>query len=230
MTARRRNLVVRSDGRPVNVARSAASSSCAPPAAAAGAPRTGSRAVPTELYHGEWERRRLRNVVHLTIGGCLGPCALANVVAAPLRRPGAVVSLDRLRRAGALALYDHIEAMLEADACLPPRPPGPLQFTASAWQSRPDGQPVDDHRPRRARSATPGARPQRLPRSTPRGPTLPTRDARLHERLGRLRAARRAAPQRRAGLRRALARARVRHGGGAVRARDRPPGRSSGRR
>ena len=35
--------------------------------------------VPAETFHREWERRRLRNVVHLTIGGCLGPCALANV-------------------------------------------------------------------------------------------------------------------------------------------------------
>jgi len=35
--------------------------------------------VPTELYHNEWERRKLRTKVHLSLGGCLGPCALANV-------------------------------------------------------------------------------------------------------------------------------------------------------
>ena len=35
--------------------------------------------IDTDLYHGEWMRRRFRNIVHLTVGGCLGPCALANV-------------------------------------------------------------------------------------------------------------------------------------------------------
>ncbi len=36
--------------------------------------------MPGELYHNEWERRKLRNTVHLTQGGCLGPCPLSNVV------------------------------------------------------------------------------------------------------------------------------------------------------
>jgi nitrile hydratase accessory protein len=40
--------------------------------------------------------------------------------------------------------------MLEADGCLPPPAAlAPFHFTASAWQPRPDGQPVDDYRPRR---------------------------------------------------------------------------------
>jgi cobaltochelatase CobN len=106
----------------------------------------GFAAVPTETFHREWERRRLRNVIHLTIGGCLGPCALANV--ALLLFDGQAqwfhsIDSDAL----AIALYDHVEAMLEADACLPPPPPlEPYHFTASAWQARPDGQPVDDAR------------------------------------------------------------------------------------
>jgi nitrile hydratase accessory protein len=108
----------------------------------------GFAAVSTELYHGEWERRRLRNVVHLTIGGCLGPCALANV--ALLLFDGQAqwfhtIDSDALVR----ALYDHIDAMLAADGCLaPPASLAPHHFTASTWQARPDGQAVDDFRPR----------------------------------------------------------------------------------
>jgi nitrile hydratase accessory protein len=48
----------------------------------------------------------------------------------------------------ARALYDHVERMLAADGCLPPPPAlAPYHFTGSAWQPRPDGHPVDDHRP-----------------------------------------------------------------------------------
>jgi nitrile hydratase accessory protein len=113
--------------------------------------------VPTDLYHDEWERRRLRNVVHLTIGGCLGPCALANV--ALLLFDGQAqwfhsIDSDALVR----ALYDHIDAMLAAGRALPP--PAALasyHFTASTWQPRPDGQPVDDFRPRQRVSGAAGA-------------------------------------------------------------------------
>src|SRR5262249_30188543 len=48
----------------------------------------------------------------------------------------------------AVALYDHVERMLEARSCLPPPPAlAPFHFTATAWQPRPDGEPVDDARP-----------------------------------------------------------------------------------
>ncbi len=103
--------------------------------------------------HREWERRGLRNFVHLTIGGCLGPCALANVML--LLFDGEAQWLHSMNsEAHILALYDHIERMLAADRGLPP--PEPLaarRFTASAWQPRPDGQPLDD-----ARVWRPGAR------------------------------------------------------------------------
>ncbi len=112
----------------------------------------GFAAVPTELYHNEWERRRLRDVVHLTIGGCLGPCALANVVL--LLFDGQALwfhSMDS--RAQVHMLYDHVEAMLEADGARPVPPALAFyQFTASAWQPRPDGQPIDDVRCRRPAS------------------------------------------------------------------------------
>jgi nitrile hydratase accessory protein len=144
---RRRNIVTRRDGRRVNVARFRGQLFVCATGCCCGRTEDGFAAVPAETFHREWERRRLRNVVHLTIGGCLGPCALANV--ALLLFDGQAqwfhsVDTDAL----AMALYDHIEAMLETDACLPPPPAlAPLQFTASAWQARPDGLPLDDARP-----------------------------------------------------------------------------------
>jgi nitrile hydratase accessory protein len=146
MYERRRNIVTRRDGRRVNVARFRGQLFVCATGCCCGRTEDGFAAVPAETLHREWERRRLRNVVHLTIGGCLGPCALANVVL--LLFDGQVqwfhgIDTDAL----AVALYDHVEAMLDADSCLPP--PAALaayHFTASAWQPRPDGLPVDDAR------------------------------------------------------------------------------------
>src|SRR5688500_7069081 len=158
MYARRRNLVIRSDGRLVNVARPRGHLFVCASGCCCGRTEDGFAPVPVELFHDEWERRRLRNVVHLTIGGCLGPCALANV--ALLLFDGQAlwfhsVNSDAIVR----ALYDYIDAMLDADRVLPAPPAlAGLQFTASAWQPRPDGEPVDDFRPRRHRGAV-GERP-----------------------------------------------------------------------
>jgi cobaltochelatase CobN len=150
--ARRRNLVVRPDGRLVNVARPRGQLFVCATGCCCGRTEDGFAAVPSDLYHDEWERRRLRNVVHLTIGGCLGPCALANVVL--LLFDGRALWFHSINTETLVcALYDHVEGMLDADACLAVPPAlAPYQFTASAWQSRPDGQAVDDYRPRRPRS------------------------------------------------------------------------------
>jgi nitrile hydratase accessory protein len=154
---RRRNLVRRADGCLVNVARFRGQLFVCATGCCCGRTADGFARVPAELYHSEWERRRLRNLVHLTIGGCLGPCALANVVLVVLDGQAFwfhSVNTEPL----VLALYDHIEAMLDAGG-VRPAPPAlvALQFTASAWQPRPDGQPVDDHRPRRRGGVTPAA-------------------------------------------------------------------------
>jgi nitrile hydratase accessory protein len=183
MPARRRNIVVRSDGRPVNVARPRGQLFVCATGCCCGRTEDGFPAVPAELYHTEWERRRLRNVVHLTIGGCLGPCALANVIL--LLLDGEALWFHGIDTPPlVLALYDYIEAMLAAGRPLPPPAPlVPLQFTASAWQERPDGQPVDDHRPWRPgerHAVTPAAHCQS---DAGDGPDPETR---LHERLGSL--------------------------------------------
>ncbi len=150
MYARRRNIVIRPDGRPVNVARPRGQLFVCASGCCCGRTEDGFAPVPAETFHTEWENRRLRNLVHLTIGGCLGPCALANV--ALLLFDGqsqwfhSVNSADMAR-----AIYDHLERMLEADGVLPPPAElAPYHFTASAWQPRPDGQHVDDQRPRRS--------------------------------------------------------------------------------
>ena len=150
---RRRNIVLRPDGRPVNVARSRGHLFVCASGCCCGRTEDGFAPVPAEAFHLEWERRRLRNVVHLTIGGCLGPCALANV--ALLLFDGQAQWFHSVNsEARALDIYDHVEAMLDADGCLPPSPAlEPYHFTASAWQPRPDGCPVDDYRPRRSAQA-----------------------------------------------------------------------------
>lgn len=144
---RRRNLVSRTDGRLVNVARPRGQLFVCKDNCCCGRTEDGFPPVPAALYHAEWERRRLRNVVHLTVGGCLGPCALANVVM--LLFDGQALWFQGMNADSRVrALYDYIEDMLDADRVLPAPPDlAPLQFTASAWQPRPDGQPVDDLRP-----------------------------------------------------------------------------------
>jgi nitrile hydratase accessory protein len=146
MYDRSRNIVVRADGRRVNVARYRGQIFVCASGCCCGRTEDGFAPVPAETFHREWERRRLRNVVHLSMGGCLGPCALANV--ALLIFDGQAqwfhsIDSDDLAR----DLYDHVERMLDADTVLPPG--GSLAgrlFTASSWQPRADGRPVDDAR------------------------------------------------------------------------------------
>src|SRR5688500_6041633 len=129
MYARRRNLVIRSDGRLVNVARPRGHLFVCASGCSCGRTEDGFAPVPVELFHDEWERRRLRNVVHLTIGGCLGPCALANVVL--LLFDGQAqwfhsVNANEL----VLVLYDHVERMLAAgDVLAPPAALAPYHFS-----------------------------------------------------------------------------------------------------
>lgn len=143
---RRRNLVRRADGTLVNVARFRAQLFVCASGCCCGRTEDGFAAVPTDLYHSEWERRRLRNIVHLSIGGCLGPCALANV--ALLLFDGQALWFHSINSVPLVFhLYDYLEAMLDANGALPPPAVlAPHQFTASAWQARPDGQPVEDSR------------------------------------------------------------------------------------
>ena len=117
----RRNIVRRPDGIRVNVARFRGQLFVCASGCCCGRVDDGFQQVPTGLYHAEWERRRLRNFVHLTVGGCLGPCALANVVLLLFDNESlwfhSISSEEQI-----VALYDYVEAMLEADGVLPAPP------------------------------------------------------------------------------------------------------------
>jgi len=151
--APRRNLVIRADGKTVNVPRRQGHLFVCATGCCCGHSDRGYAPVPTELYEREWERRRWRNRVHLTIGGCLGPCTLANV--AMVIFDGRTLYFQSLNsEALVLALLDYVDSMLTADAYLPPPAAlAELHFTGFRWEDRPDGGAVDD--PRRAVAASP---------------------------------------------------------------------------
>jgi nitrile hydratase accessory protein len=155
-----RNIVRRElDGKLVNVARMRGSLFVCANACCCGRTDLTNAPVPEAAYHREWMERRLRNIVHLTVGGCLGPCALANV---------ALVLFDGEARwfhsvndeSTVISIYNHIEAMLDADSLLPIPPELALHaFTASTWQARPDGEPVEDRRLWTGRARRPDSTP-----------------------------------------------------------------------
>ncbi|HEX2911018.1 MAG TPA: YHS domain-containing protein [Chloroflexia bacterium] len=75
--------------------------------------------VNLDLYQAEWERRRLRNKVHLSFTGCLGPCSVGNNVL--LQLSGRSVWFKDLNDDKYIPLmFDYIEALLENLAAPPP--------------------------------------------------------------------------------------------------------------
>lgn len=117
----KRTVVRRADGYSINVVRHAGQLFVCATGCCCGHTERGHDPVPTEIYHTEWERRRLRNKVHLSMGGCLGPCALSNVVL--LLFAGQDIWFHSVKGEEQIqAIYDYIEAMLAAGECLPPPP------------------------------------------------------------------------------------------------------------
>ena len=128
-----RNLVTRADGKLVNVAHKQGQLFVCAAGCCCGHTEHGYPPVPVDLYHEEWERRRLRPHVHLSIGGCLGPCPLANVAMLLFDgRPLWFHSCNTEQQVR--ALYDYIETMVGAQAYLPPPPDlADRMFTAFRW-------------------------------------------------------------------------------------------------
>jgi len=117
-TSRARNIVWRSDGEPINVFRRPGQLLVCTTGCCCGHTERGHAPVPEELYHREWARRRIRHKVHLSLGGCLGPCALSNV--ALLLFGGHQIWFHSITGDDqVIAIYDYIEAMVRADHYLP---------------------------------------------------------------------------------------------------------------
>ncbi|GIW17829.1 MAG: cobaltochelatase subunit CobN [Tepidiforma sp.] len=131
-----RNIVTRADGRLVNVNRQLGQLFVCAHGCCCGREAEGKPPGHFERYHEEWERRKLRNKVHLNMGGCLGPCPLANVCM--LLFDGVTVffhSMNSERLIG--QLFDYIEALVAAGRYVPPDGElGRLAFSAMANDGR----------------------------------------------------------------------------------------------
>lgn len=72
-----------------------------------------------DLYQQEWEGRKIRNKVHLTFTGCLGPCAVGNNAMLQLFSRS-IWFKDLNDDALIPVMFDYIETMLQANHILPP--------------------------------------------------------------------------------------------------------------
>lgn len=126
-----RNLVIRGDGKQVNIAPKTGQIFVCLWGCCCGRVQDGYAAVPLALYQREWERRRLRSRVHLTESGCLGPCPLANVVLVVFDgRSAWFHSISSEKQV--VAIFDYVDAMLAANAWLPP-PPALTDYAFQAY-------------------------------------------------------------------------------------------------
>jgi len=144
---RQRNMVERIDGRMVNAGRLRGMIMVCINGCCCGHTDRGYAPVPADLYHREWERRRLRNKIHLNQSGCLGPCVLANVTTVLIDgRPYWFHSIND--DVIIIAIYDYIERLLEnVDAPLPAILL-PHYFNGFAWdgaQIQPQMAPAQPH-------------------------------------------------------------------------------------
>ncbi len=118
-TTSHRQRVIRADGRAFNIVQHRAHLSFCSTGCCCGITERGYAAVPVDVYKQEWLKRKIRTDVHLTRAGCLGPCALANVVS--LVFDGRSVWFHSVNSEWQVQqIFDYIEAMLKADRFLQP--------------------------------------------------------------------------------------------------------------
>jgi cobaltochelatase CobN len=132
-----RERVVRADGRPINVIQRRAHLSYCFTGCCCGRTDRGYAAVPVDTFKDEWIGRKLRNIVHLTKAGCLGPCSLANV--ASLVFDSRAVWFHSVNTPWHVKLiYDYIEVMVAADRFVAPPPElAEYVFNYYDWDVRP---------------------------------------------------------------------------------------------
>ncbi|MFC5846840.1 cobaltochelatase subunit CobN [Deinococcus petrolearius] len=122
-----RQRVTRADGRTVGVVRRRGHLSYCFHGCCCGRTDKGYAPAPVDTYKEEWTRRRLRNQVHLTKSGCLGPCTLNNV--AHLVFDGHDTWFHSVNDPWlVVAIFEYIGAMLDADGALPV-PPELVEYT-----------------------------------------------------------------------------------------------------
>uniref|UniRef100_UPI003F71B9EF cobaltochelatase subunit CobN n=1 Tax=Dyadobacter sp. TaxID=1914288 RepID=UPI003F71B9EF len=134
MISHKRQRVTRSDGKSINLVQRRGHLSYCYNACCCGRVDRGYAAIPVELYKSEWLKRKLRNTVHLTKGGCLGPCTLANV--ATLLFDGHSVWFHSINNDWQIvAIFDYIESMVKADRYLvPPADLAEYVFQFYTWK------------------------------------------------------------------------------------------------
>lgn len=131
-TTRKRNMVERLDGRMVNAGQLRGMLVVCATGCCCGRTERGFAAVPTDLYHTEWERRKLRNKIHLNQGGCLGPCVLANVTMLVI--DGRSFWFHSINDdAIIIAIYDYIDQLLQDIESPLPAILQPHSFNGFAW-------------------------------------------------------------------------------------------------
>jgi cobaltochelatase CobN len=131
-----RQRVIRADGRAFNITQHRAHLTYCVTGCCCGITERGYAAVPVDVYKEEWLKRKIRNDVHLTKGGCLGPCALANV--ASLVFDGKSIWFHSVNSEWQVRqIFEYIDSMLKADRFI--QPPAELSeyvFNYYDWEVR----------------------------------------------------------------------------------------------
>src|SRR5271156_4675344 len=132
-----RQRVVRADGRPVNIVQRRAHLSYCFTGCCCGRTERGYAQVPADTYKEEGTRRKMRNTVHLTKAGCLGPCVLSNV--ASLGFDARSVWVHSVNSPWQVKqIFAYIDSMLEADRFMqPPEELLEYVFNFYDWEARP---------------------------------------------------------------------------------------------
>jgi len=136
MSTSHRQRVTRADGRAFNIVQHRAHLTYCATGCCCGITERGYAAVPIDVYKDEWLRRKMRQDVHLTKGGCLGPCALANV--ASLVFDGKSIWFHSVNSEWQVRqIFEYIDSMLKADRFV--QPPAELSeyvFNYYDWDVR----------------------------------------------------------------------------------------------